>query len=83
MLLAVFLTLNKMKNKIKSITEKVPQITTLPDRLYNAVWSGFVIELSYGSKNYQLETEIGVKGIGIKVVVEVFEGIASFDTVNG
>jgi len=71
-----------MKNKIKSITEKVPQVTTLPDGLYNAVWSGFAIELSYGSKNYQLETEIGVKGIGIKVVVEVFEGVASFDTVN-
>jgi hypothetical protein len=83
MLLAVFLTLNKMKNKIKSITEKVPQIATLPDGLYNAVWSGYVIELSYGSKNYQLETEIGVRGIGIKVVVEVFEGLASFDTVNG
>lgn len=72
-----------MKNKIKSITEKVPQVTTLPDGLYGAVWSGFVIELSYGSKNYQLDTEIGVKGIGIKVVVEVFEGVASFDTVNG
>lgn len=71
-----------MKNKVKSIKEKVPQVTTLPDGLYNGTWGGYVIEITYNGKNYELETEEGVKGIGIKVVVEVKEGVATFDTVN-
>lgn len=35
-----------MKNKVKSITEKVPQVTTLPDGLYCGTWGGYVIEIA-------------------------------------
>lgn len=71
-----------MKHKITSITEKAPQLTTLPDGFYFGIWSGFVIKLTYKHKEYELTTEKGVKGIGIKVIVEMKDGIATFDTVQ-
>lgn len=71
-----------MKNKVKTITEKVPQIVTLPDGLYNGIWSGYIIDVKSGGKNYELATEIGVKGINIKVVVQVENGDATFDVVR-
>ena len=71
-----------MRNKVKSITEKVPQATTLPDGLYNGIWGGYVIEITSEGKHYELATEEGVKGIGIKVVVQIENGIASFDIVR-
>ena len=71
-----------MKNKVKSIIEKVPQVTTLSDGFYNGVWGGYVIEVTCEGKIFELATEIGVKGIGIKVVVEVIDGEATFDTVR-
>ena len=71
-----------MKNKIKSIKEKVPQVTTLPDGYYNGVWGGYSIDVNYKSKAYELETEDGVRGINVKVIVEVKDGIATFEEVN-
>ena len=71
-----------MRNKVKSITEKVPQVTTLPDGLYNGVWGGYVIEITSEGKQYELATEEGVRGIGIKVVIQIENGIATFDTVR-
>ena len=71
-----------MKNKIKSIKEKVPQVTSLPDGYYNGVWGGYVIEVRYKDKTYELETEEGVRGIGFKVVVEIKDGVATFDDIN-
>jgi hypothetical protein len=68
-----------MRNKIKSITEKVPQVTTLPDGYYNGIWGGYVIEVNYKGKTFELETEEGVRGIGIKVVVEIKDGVATFE----
>jgi len=40
----------------------------------NGIWSGYVIEVNSEGKRFELETEIGVKGINIKVVVEVENG---------
>lgn len=71
-----------MRNKIKSIREKVPQVTTLPDGYYNGIWGGYCIEVSFNKKNYELETEEGVRGMGIKVIVEVQDGVATFDEVK-
>lgn len=71
-----------MKNKIKSITEKVPQVATLNDGLYYGTWGGYVIEITSKGKTYELATEEGVRGIGIKVVVEVKDGVATFGEVN-
>jgi hypothetical protein len=71
-----------MKNKIKSITEKVPQVTTLPDGYYNGIWGGYVIEINHNRKTYYLETEEGVRGMGIKVIVEIKDGVATFDLIK-
>ena len=67
-----------MSNKILEIREKVPQVTTLPDGFYNGTWGGFVIEVYYKGKTYELTTEEGVKCMGIKVVVNIQDGVATF-----
>ena len=69
-------------NKITSITEKIPQVTTLPDGIYNATWGGYIIELHFKDKVYELTTEEGVRGISIKVVVTIKDGIATFESLN-
>lgn len=71
-----------MKNKITSITKKIPETTTLPDGLYNGTWGGYVIEIDYKGDTYELATEEGVRGINIKVVVEIKDGEPTFDIVN-
>ena len=71
-----------MKNKVTSITEKLPQPAQLPDGLYNGIWGGYVIELTHNGKKYELNTEEGVRGINIKVVVEIKDGVATFETVQ-
>lgn len=68
-----------MRNKVKSIREKVPQVTTLPDGLYTGTWGGYNIDVNINGKTYELETEEGVKGIGIKVIVQISDGVATFD----
>lgn len=61
--------------KILSITEKVPQTTTLPDGKY-------IIELQYKGKYYELKTEEGVRGIGFGVIVTIKNGEATFDSID-
>ena len=70
-----------LRYNVKSIKEKVPEVTILPDGLYYGTWSGHVINLEYKNKNYELITEEGVKDFGRKVVVEVKNGVATFDKV--
>ena len=71
-----------MKNKIKAIRIKVPKETTLADGLYYGTWGAYSIELKSGEKTYELETEEGVRGMGFKVVVEVINGVATFEEVK-
>lgn len=71
-----------MRNKIKSIRKAIPKITTLPDGFYNGLWVGYVINVNYANGNYELETEDGVRGTNIKVVIEIKNGEATFDTIN-
>lgn len=71
-----------MKNKVKSITEKVPQVTTLPDGQYEGLWGGYIIEIGSNGKEYELTTEEGVKGMNIKVIVEIKDGEATFEEVR-
>ena len=71
-----------MNNLIKSITEKVPKETSLPDGYYYGTWGGYIIEVQYNGKQYELTTQEGVWGIGIKVIVEVKGDIVTFDTVK-
>ncbi len=68
-----------MKHEIKSIKEKIPTLATLPDGLYNGVWGGYVIEVNYKGKTYELETKEGVRGMDIKVVVEIKDGVPTFE----
>ena len=71
-----------MHYKVKSITEKVPKETFLPDGYYYGTWGGYVINVHYNGKQYELITEEGVRGIGIKVIVEIKGDIVTFDTVK-
>jgi hypothetical protein len=68
--------------KIVAIREKRPVETTLPDGMYMGSWGGYVIEVNYGNKKYELETEEGVRGIGFKVVVTIKDGVATFQDLN-
>lgn len=71
-----------MSNKILNITEKVPQIAILPDGLYSGIYGGYVISVVYENKQYELHTEEGVRGGGIKVLVTIKDGIATFEQLN-
>lgn len=71
-----------MKMKILSIKEKVPVATTLRDGFYTGVWGGSIITLQSEGKVYELEAEEGIRGIGIRVIVEVKDCIASFEVVK-
>jgi len=68
-----------MENRIISITEKVPQKASLPDGYYNGTWGGSIIEVCYQGRIFELETQEGIRGSDVKVVVEVKNGIATFD----
>lgn len=65
--------------KITSIEEKVPRKTTLPDGIYIGTWGGYIIEVYYDKKTYQLTTEEGVRGVGFRVVVTIKNSIATFE----
>jgi len=67
------------ENKIIAIREKVPQDVVLPDGSYVGTWGGNIISLPLDGKNYELETEEGVRSFGIKVVVTISDGVATFN----
>ena len=71
-----------MSNKILSVTERQPTPTTLPDGLYIGTWGGYIIQVNYEGKTYELKTEDGVKGMGFKVVVKIDKGVATFEELN-
>lgn len=71
-----------MSNKILSITLAQPKETTLPDGIYVGKYGGYVIELNYQDKKYELRTEEGVRGVGFNVIVAIKDGIATFEIVN-
>ncbi len=68
--------------KITKITEKLPKEVTLEDGLYFGVWGGYIIQLEYKNKTYELTTEEGIRGMGIKVVVTIKNGVATFEEVK-
>lgn len=65
--------------KILSITEKIPHPATLPNGIYTGTWGGYIINIRYGDKYYELKTEEGVRGMGIHVVITIKDGIATFE----
>lgn len=67
---------------ILSIKEKQPIDVVLPDGAYLGIWGGHAIELGFKGKTYELETDIGIKGIGYKAVVTVKDGVATYAEVK-
>lgn len=68
--------------EITKISIKVPKEAVLPDGIYAGVWGGYVITLNYDKKIYELATKDGVRGMDIKVVVTVKDGIPTFETIK-
>ena len=71
-----------MSNKILSITERVPHPSELPDGAYIGTWGGYIITLTYGNRQYELRTQEGVRGVGIRVVITIKDGQGSFEEVK-
>lgn len=69
-------------SKILSISKKVPKEVILPDGYYQGTWGGYCITVRYNGSEYELKTEEGVRGIGIKVVVTIQNGEASFKEIK-
>jgi hypothetical protein len=67
-----------MNNRIITVREKVPQISKLDEGYYYGTWGGYVIEVNYKGKTYELETTEGVRGLGIRVVVIVKSDLVEF-----
>ncbi|MDA3855233.1 MAG: hypothetical protein PF569_03170 [Candidatus Woesearchaeota archaeon] len=65
--------------EITAINLKVPKETTLPDGNYSGTWGGYLIELRYEGKTYELTTKEGVRGMGIRVLVTIKDGVATFE----
>lgn len=40
--------------KITAINIKVPKETTLPDGIYSGIWGGYIIEVKYNDRYYEL-----------------------------
>jgi hypothetical protein len=68
--------------KITAINIKIPKETTLPDGIYTGIWGGYIINIYYNEKYYELTTEEGVRGTGFKVVVTIKNGIATFESIK-
>ncbi len=68
--------------KINKITKKILVDATLPDGNYNGVWGAYKIQLNYNDTEYILETEVGVKGFNISVIVTIKDGIATFEQIK-
>lgn len=64
--------------KILSISEKRPVETSLPDGVYTGTWGGSVIDIYYNNRFYELKTDHGVRGINIKVIVTIKDGVGTF-----
>lgn len=65
--------------KVISITKHEPRPATLPDGVYSGTWGGYNIEVVYGPHIYHLKTEEGVRGMGIKVMVTIKDGVATYE----
>ena len=66
--------------KILKIEEKVPQPAVLADGTYQGIWGGNVVEIRHDGRLFELTTDEGVRGIGIRVVVHIVNGEATFST---
>jgi hypothetical protein len=54
------------------------QKVDLEDGIYNALWSGYNIQIMIPNKeNVYVETVVGVKGINCKTIVEIEDGVLS------
>lgn len=66
-------------NKILKIEEKAPVAATLPDGYYTGILGGNNIDVIFEKKSYQLTTKEGWRGIGMRVVVIIKNGEATYE----
>lgn len=65
--------------KIIDIQQKILVKATLPDGIYVGTQGGSEIELYYSGTYYLLTTDVGVRGINLKVIVTIKDGIATYE----
>jgi len=67
-----------MKNaKGKVWTEVVP-----PDGEYKGFWGGYNVRFTINDQNFEFESESGVRGMNIPVIVSVKNGVVTFEANN-
>lgn len=71
-----------MKKKIIEIAKKVPQLAVLPDGFYKGVCNGYIIHVEYEKDHYELHTEESIRGIEIPVVIQIQDGVATFEIIK-
>ena len=52
-----------MEYKIEKVEKVSIRETILPDGEYKGRWNGFIISLRHDNEYYELETNVGVKGM--------------------
>jgi hypothetical protein len=60
--------------KVTKVTKLVPTESFLPNGTYSGLWSGYSVTLKHNGETYELETEVGVKGINCRCTVTVENG---------
>lgn len=70
------------KIEITNITKKVSAPAVLPDGVYKGEWGGSVIAVTFEGEEYILTTSEGVRTFGLKVIVTVEDGKATFTELN-
>jgi hypothetical protein len=70
----------QLRNEITAIAQG-EQPATLPDGRYKGFYGGSLITLQHDGKEYELNTQEGIRGFA-NVVVEVKNGTATFEIVN-
>lgn len=68
-----------MNFKINYICEKQEVHASLRNGYYVGIWTGNIIQIKYGNKNYELTTDIDYNGVNKRVVVHVQDQILTFD----
>lgn len=68
-----------MKKRATAMTSN-PDL--LPDGVYEGIWGGSSILVNHKNRIYKFNSELIVKGINIKVAMEIIEGNITFEEYN-
>lgn len=71
-----------MNGTIVKVEELVKVESTIPNGIYMGTYGGYTVVITHDGRTFHLTTEEGVKGIGYKVMVKVFNGEINFLSIN-